>query len=41
MPLKEGTSTHTIRANIATLIREGKPRKQAAAIAYEKAGRKK
>lgn len=41
MPLKKGKSKETISKNIKTLIHEGKDPKQAAAIAYSKAGRKK
>jgi hypothetical protein len=37
MPLKTGSSQETISQNIATEIRAGKPRDQAAAIAYSKA----
>lgn len=37
MPLKEGSDRETIRQNIATLRREGKPRDQAVAIAFSKA----
>lgn len=37
MPLKKGSSKKTIGQNIATEIRAGKPRDQAAAIAYSKA----
>lgn len=38
MPLKSGKSQDVISANIATLIREGYPRDQAVAIAYQHAG---
>jgi hypothetical protein len=41
MPLKKGSSGNTISANIAELIRSGRPSKQAAAIAYNKAGKPK
>ena len=37
MPLKRGSSQDVISHNIGKLIMEGKPRKQAAAIAYDKA----
>lgn len=39
MPLKKGSAKRTISANIQKLIDEGYPAKQAAAIAYEKAGK--
>lgn len=39
MPLKEGSSEETISENIAELRRSGYPEKQAAAIAYSKAGK--
>jgi len=41
MPLKKGSSKKVISENIATEIRAGKPRDQAAAIAYRKAGKAK
>jgi hypothetical protein len=39
MPLERGYSGRVIRKNIRREIRAGKPRKQAAAIAYRKAGK--
>lgn len=39
MPLKKGSSQETISKNIAQLIRDGYPKDQAAAIAYDKAGK--
>lgn len=39
MPLKSGSSKAAISANIAELIRGGRPQKQAVAIAYDKAGK--
>jgi len=39
MPLKKGKSKKVIRQNIATEIRAGKPKNQAIAIAFSKAGK--
>lgn len=39
MPLKKGSSKQTIQQNIRTEIAHGKPPKQAAAIAYQTAGK--
>lgn len=41
MPLKSGKSRKTISDNITKLRKEGYPANQAAAIAYDKAGKKK
>lgn len=41
MPLKKGSSKKTISSNIGELIKSGRPADQAAAIAYDKAGKAK
>lgn len=41
MPLKSGKSRKTIANNIRTEVHAGRPIKQAIAIAYNKAGKRK
>ena len=41
MPLKKGKSDKTVSKNISTLFHEGRPQKQAIAIALSLAGRSK
>jgi hypothetical protein len=40
VPLKKGKSDKVVSANVRLLMQEGRPQKQAVAIALSKAGRK-